>query len=142
MHSGCIFRKTEETDLQHALSTTLHRGRERRRLTVCRGGSFQIDTVCWTVQMQLLVWKRAVTNQTTTQNLLSGRGKHESQICLETKHNRTSRWVRRATASATGLADIEEVDEFERTCDKKTGYVHDRDGLDDTRHPSAFEGLY
>mmetsp|Transcript_75250 Transcript_75250/g.121498 ORF Transcript_75250/g.121498 Transcript_75250/m.121498 type:complete len:96 (-) Transcript_75250:203-490(-) len=26
-----------------------------------------------------------------------------------------------------------EVEEFERTCDKRLEYVHDRDGLDDTR---------
>lgn len=28
---------------------------------------------------------------------------------------------------------IKEVEEFERTCDKRLEYVHDRDGLDDTR---------
>eukprot|EP00425_Heterocapsa_triquetra_P041034 CAMPEP_0195073556 /NCGR_PEP_ID=MMETSP0448-20130528/16861_1 /TAXON_ID=66468 /ORGANISM="Heterocapsa triquestra, Strain CCMP 448" /LENGTH=73 /DNA_ID=CAMNT_0040105677 /DNA_START=46 /DNA_END=267 /DNA_ORIENTATION=- len=27
----------------------------------------------------------------------------------------------------------QEVEEFERTCDKRLEYVHDRDGLDDTR---------
>ncbi|CEL99155.1 unnamed protein product [Vitrella brassicaformis CCMP3155] len=28
---------------------------------------------------------------------------------------------------------IPEINEFERTCSKKVEYVHDRDGLDDTR---------
>eukprot|EP00434_Breviolum_minutum_P002108 symbB.v1.2.001863.t2/scaffold77.1/size347087/34 len=31
---------------------------------------------------------------------------------------------------------IKEVEEFERTCDKRLEYVHDRDGLDDTRSGS------
>lgn len=30
------------------------------------------------------------------------------------------------------LASVQ-VEEFERTCDKRLEYVHDRDGLDDTR---------
>ncbi len=34
-----------------------------------------------------------------------------------------------------------EVAEFEKTCDKRKNYVHDRDGLDDTRTGLFGEGM-